>query len=126
MEFKPERFIDNGARAAELDPYLFSFGFGRRICPGKDLADATLFITIAMVLAVFDIRKRIDVEGRAIDPLYDCTPGPISHPKDFECDIRPRSQQAILLVQSLSVLHDEYPSELSDSEKVAALDWREQ
>jgi Cytochrome P450 len=34
-----------------------AFGFGKRICPGRHLADATIFIVIASVLSVFDIKK---------------------------------------------------------------------
>lgn len=30
---------------------------GRRICPGKELAEQTMFITIATVIATLDIAK---------------------------------------------------------------------
>ena len=55
--FKPERFINPNGSLRE-DPVLTSaFGFGKRICPGRHLADATLFIAIASLLSVFDIKK---------------------------------------------------------------------
>lgn len=43
---------------------LTAFG---RICPGKDLADATLFIAIAVITAVLDIGK-VKENGRVIEP----------------------------------------------------------
>lgn len=55
--FKPERFINPDGSLRE-DPVLTSlFGFGKRLCPGRHLADATLFIVVASVLSVFDIKK---------------------------------------------------------------------
>lgn len=46
-----------------------------RICPGKDLADSSLFIVIAMSVAVFNITKAKDKLGNDIEPLYDYVPG---------------------------------------------------
>ncbi|KAJ7107469.1 hypothetical protein C8R44DRAFT_941191, partial [Mycena epipterygia] len=49
-EFIPERFLPNsGNPDANLnpDPWRFAFGYGRRVCPGRDLADDTLFIHAA-------------------------------------------------------------------------------
>ncbi|SJL03002.1 related to cytochrome P450 CYP2 subfamily [Armillaria ostoyae] len=57
FEFRPERFIRMEGKEPEMNPHKMVFGFGRRICPGKLLADASLFISCAMVLAVFNISK---------------------------------------------------------------------
>ena len=39
--FKPERHLYRSGKEGEgLDPREYVFGFGRRVCPGKDLADA--------------------------------------------------------------------------------------
>ena len=55
--FKPERFINPNGSFRE-DPVVASiFGFGKRICPGRHLADATLFIVVASLLSVFSIEK---------------------------------------------------------------------
>ena len=55
--FKPERFIDPNGTVRE-DPVLTSlFGHGKRICPGRHLADATMFISVASLLSVFSIEK---------------------------------------------------------------------
>jgi cytochrome P450 len=57
MEFRPERYMGNDPAP---DPRIYTFGFGRRVCPGRYVADNALFITIAQVLSVFDIST---VEG---------------------------------------------------------------
>ena len=65
--FKPERFIDSDGSLRD-DPVLTTlFGFGRRICPGRHLADATIFIVIASLLSVFNIKKGNDTNGRPDD-----------------------------------------------------------
>jgi cytochrome P450 len=48
--FQPERFLGLNT---QTDPSRYAFGFGRRICPGRLLADANLFLVIAHSLAVF-------------------------------------------------------------------------
>ncbi|KAI0278758.1 cytochrome P450 [Russula aff. rugulosa BPL654] len=61
--FKPERFINPDGSLRD-DPVVTSlFGFGKRICPGRHLADATIFIVIASLLSVFNIKKRDATEG---------------------------------------------------------------
>jgi len=116
-EFKPERFL--GAKP-EFDPHELSFGFGRRICPGKELADASIYIAIAQVLSAFDIGKGKDASGNTIEPLYEYTPGVISHPKDFLCSVTPRSDKAAQLVKSVEF---EHPAQHSDAEVLASVRW---
>jgi cytochrome P450 len=61
--FKPERFINPNGSLRE-DPVLASiFGFGKRICPGRHLADAMFFIVVASVLSVFNIKKGDGTDG---------------------------------------------------------------
>ncbi|KAG8958071.1 hypothetical protein FRC00_003081, partial [Tulasnella sp. 408] len=50
--FDPERYLK---QSPELDPREYAFGFGRRICPGKDLAFEELWILFASMLWAFDI-----------------------------------------------------------------------
>ncbi|TDL26569.1 cytochrome P450 [Rickenella mellea] len=109
FEFKPERFL--GAEP-ERDPHTLSFGFGRRICPGKELADSSIFLGIAMSLAAFNIIKARDEHGVEIKPGCEFTSGIISHPKPFRCNIVPRSEKAAALVRSVD---DEYPAVESDA-----------
>lgn len=52
--FKPERFLE-GAEPV-IDPRQFVFGFGRRICPGNELAIQSLWIGMALTLWAFEIK----------------------------------------------------------------------
>ncbi|OCB88750.1 cytochrome P450 [Sanghuangporus baumii] len=56
MTFKSERFLDD---EPEMGPHNLSFGFGRHSCPGREFADATIYLTIAQTLAVFDINRAV-------------------------------------------------------------------
>nr|BAK09523.1 cytochrome P450 [Postia placenta] len=100
FDFEPERFIASPGKTAEKDPRQIVFGFGRRICPGMYLADASLFISCAVSLAVFDISKVVR-DGKVIEPVIDYTSGTISHPRPFECSIRPRSANAEALITAM-------------------------
>ncbi|KZP21003.1 cytochrome P450 [Athelia psychrophila] len=96
--FDPERYIPAPGKTAQTDPRTFAFGFGRRICPGLNLADASVFISLVMSLAVFDIKKVIE-NGVEITPEVDIVPGTITHPNPYKCDIRPRSAKAAALIE---------------------------
>lgn len=52
--FKPERFLE-GAEPV-LDPLQFVFGFGRRICPGNELAIQSVWIGMVLALWAFEIK----------------------------------------------------------------------
>ncbi|KAG2077741.1 cytochrome P450 [Suillus decipiens] len=97
-EFNPERFLGNGGKEPETEPRTICFGFGRRICPGIHLAEASAWLSIAMSLAVFDISKVVE-NGVEITPEVDPLTGTISHPKPFKCSIKPRSSKAIALIE---------------------------
>ncbi|KAF8840878.1 cytochrome P450 [Paxillus ammoniavirescens] len=94
--FQPERFLGD---SPQPDPKTISFGFGRRICPGLHLAQASLFISVAMSLAVLDISRHVE-DGVEVVPKFDVTGGTISHPKPFKCRITSRSTNAEALLRS--------------------------
>ncbi|KAK0234231.1 cytochrome P450 [Armillaria fumosa] len=97
FKFNPDRFIRTERKEPELDPYEMVFGFGRRICPGRVLADASIFLSCAMVLAVFDISKYSE-NGVVFEPDTEHTAGTISHPTPFKCTIQARSRKALDLI----------------------------
>ncbi|KAJ7495381.1 cytochrome P450 [Mycena latifolia] len=70
-EFKPERFLFDGKpNPAVRDPDA-AFGFGRRVCPGRHLATSSIWITVASILATFDIQKPVDDMGNVVEPTYE-------------------------------------------------------
>jgi cytochrome P450 len=95
-KFSPERFL---GPQPQQDPRNVCFGFGRRICPGRVLADSSLFISCAMSLAVFDITK-YSKDGVVVEPVVEQKTGTISHPKPFKFSIKPRSQKALDLINA--------------------------
>ncbi|KAJ7733289.1 cytochrome P450 [Mycena metata] len=101
--FKPERFLLDGKLNPAVRSPEVAFGFGRRICPGKHLAASSIRIAVASILATFDISKAMEEDGRIIEPTYDYIPGLICMPVPFRCSIKPRSQQAIELIQGALV-----------------------
>lgn len=62
--FQPGRYLplEEGGRAEPLP--VGNFGFGRRVCIGRSLAENSLLIVLAVMLATVDIQYAIDGEGR--------------------------------------------------------------
>ncbi|KZT66841.1 cytochrome P450 [Daedalea quercina L-15889] len=82
----PERYIDGSDPSLNPDPRDFSFGYGRRVCPGRSLAEDTLFIVAASVLAAFNLSSAVPLKGEKIKYHG----GIINHPDEFRCTISPR------------------------------------
>lgn len=59
-----------------------------RICPGKEFADSTLYIVIAMTVATFDISKAKDALGNDIEPLREYVTGTIRCVRCECCNLR--------------------------------------
>lgn len=103
VSFKPERFL--GPNPAP-SPYTYVFGFGRRICPGRLLADTSMFLTIAQTLATLDIKKQINKDsGSVIEPVIGATPGLVAHPIPFECRIEARSEKHAQMIRTIEIDH---------------------
>ena len=114
MEFQPERFL---GECPPPDPKVIAFGFGRRVCPGRFLADNTVFLSVAQSLAVFDISKPIQGGVEVTTPHFD--PGVISHPSPFQCEITPRTPELEALILSVEQDHPWEESGAADLQKVA-------
>lgn len=96
--FWPDRYLPENGEPA---PTEFVFGFGRRVCPGRFLADASIWIVAASLLAAFDILPVQDENGRDVLPDATFTQALTSHPVPFQCRIIPRSKAAQELVERL-------------------------
>lgn len=121
MAFRPERHLDTLGHKAEPDPRNFIFGYGRRICPGRWVADNALFITIAQTLAVFSIEKPLDERtGSVLEPRVEFEPGAISHPLPYKALVKPRSDIHARLIRAAG---QQYPWEDSDAEELESIRW---
>ena len=74
-KFRPERFMetDEPGKPVALDPALAVFGFGRRICPGRHFADASLWVSMASSLYTFNILPPLDENGNEVLPKLEYT-----------------------------------------------------
>ncbi|KAJ9605000.1 hypothetical protein H2200_010389 [Cladophialophora chaetospira] len=98
--FLPERFLpEKDSRYAPglaHAPMHFAFGVGRRECPGKHVADASLFIVISRLLWAFDIKP----DPKA-PPSNKISGGyPVIRPVPFTCIITPRSAKAAEIIRA--------------------------
>lgn len=99
FRFDPERYLKDGAIDSDvLDPRVPVFGWGRRECIGKSLADSTVWLFIATVLSCFDIRRKRDQNGHKVPFDPEIRSGLNVSPEPFPCDISPRSHDAERLV----------------------------
>ncbi|THU82832.1 cytochrome P450 [Dendrothele bispora CBS 962.96] len=92
--FNPGRFLGSNP---EPDPREIVFGFGRRICPGRFLAEISLYITLAMCTATLDISAKIE-DGKVVFPKYQPEGGPVSRLRPFGCIVSPRDPELITAV----------------------------
>jgi cytochrome P450 len=68
LKFNPDRFANDGVTKPQRDPRTLAFGFGRRICPGQHIAEASVFIQMATILSTLHISKAINDNGQVIEP----------------------------------------------------------
>ncbi|PMD33513.1 cytochrome P450 [Hyaloscypha variabilis F] len=72
----------------------FTFGAGRRICPGLHVADRSLFLTFSRLLWAFDMEPEGELVGKVDPVLRDAvTPGFIVAPVPYKCKFTPRSEE---------------------------------
>lgn len=118
MAFNPQRFLPTTQNPfSEPDPRSFVFGFGRRACPGRTLADANIFLLVAQSLAVFNISSSVH-DGHPPSTYPEFLPGLISHPAPFDLSICPRSDSHRKIIEELE---EQYPWESSNLEMLQNL-----
>ncbi|KAF5379284.1 hypothetical protein D9757_007623 [Collybiopsis confluens] len=101
--YEPDKFIPDRFLVAKEGPFgsinsIRAFGFGRRVCPGRYMAENTVWLTIASVLATLTLGKPKDENGNEIDIPGEFTDVFFRHPKPFQCSITPRTPSAKDLV----------------------------
>jgi len=101
-KFRPERFLEGDGHEPEADPTENIFGWGRRICPGRLIAESAVFVTIAQTLAAYTMTKPVGADGKEIEPKVEYIPGIVAHLKPFEVDFKlrdPKYEEIIRTVE---------------------------
>ncbi|VDB83458.1 unnamed protein product [Peniophora sp. CBMAI 1063] len=98
--FNPDRFLnEKGELLTTLpgskDDGHYAFGFGRRICVGKHVANNSLFIDIAISLWAFTF---VNVKGQSPSADGCVNEGLVVVPKPFEVDVQPRFPEALAVL----------------------------
>lgn len=95
--FRPERWegrlqeVREDAVGARSE--LFTFGAGRRVCPGQHLAERNLFLTVAKIVWACDVSRERTPDGREVSiDTEDYSPGGVISIAPYAVDIRPRSE----------------------------------
>ncbi|KAF8302327.1 cytochrome P450 [Clavulina sp. PMI_390] len=95
-KFDPERYEDPNV----TDPRDFAFGFGRRVCAGQAFAEATVWITMATLLATVNMKHALDENGKEI-PLEEDFAGTMVHdPRPFPYRLEPRAPHLMNLLDA--------------------------
>jgi len=101
-EFFPDRFLDTPKGPFTNIGDIHAFGFGRRVCIGRYMADNTVWLAIVSVLATLTLSKPKDEGGNEVDVSAKFTRGFFRHPKPFQCSITTRDLYAEKLVSAMS------------------------
>ncbi|KAJ7446930.1 cytochrome P450 [Mycena galericulata] len=104
-DFNPGRHLDEFGQLAPAVPETkdenhLSYGFGRRICVGRHVANQSMFIQIACLLWCFDIGPAKDEQGNIVmpDPMNSVDEGLIVRPAPFSCTVVARSPEVASVI----------------------------
>ncbi|ESK83213.1 cytochrome p450 [Moniliophthora roreri MCA 2997] len=103
--FRPERFLNEDGTHKESPPDTkdeghYSFGFGRRICPGRHLASNAL-LSFAIVLWAVNLEPGKDAHGNEapISILNDQATGILSRAPKYHISSKPRFPEALEILK---------------------------
>ncbi|KAK0451911.1 cytochrome P450 [Armillaria borealis] len=101
-KFRLERWLDDSGNLRD-DIKSMNFGFGRRVCPGQQLANRSLFITTAFVLWAFRLKEvdRSPIDTQAFTQTANLHPLPFA--LDFEARI-PKDELKRMLTSDYETL----------------------
>lgn len=113
-DFTPERWLAEDGSLKDLPQT--GFGFGRRICSGRNIARNGLFIHMAKLLWAFDIEvgvSEVTGEREEVDDLAG-SEGFVFIPTPFKAVFRPRGQWARDIIERQGSTHGIDHAELLD------------
>jgi len=97
--FNPDRFLP-ASQGGDEEPFLEGpFGFGRRICVGRHLGQASVWILVSTLIATMDISKTIGPDGKEVEPKVHFSTGLSNHLAHFDAVFKPRSKEAERLLK---------------------------
>ncbi|KAI9443308.1 cytochrome P450 [Lactarius indigo] len=110
--FNPARHLDAKGEVAPGPPDTkeeshVTYGFGRRLCVGRHVANNSLFIDIAILLWTLKIERKKDATGKLLPLDVDgfVEDGLVVRPVPYECEITPRFPEAPSLLTNEIELH---------------------
>ncbi|KAK0390071.1 hypothetical protein NLU13_3644 [Sarocladium strictum] len=123
--FDPDRWIDADAtKGSDGDvtppPKLkelpqTGFGFGRRICTGRNIARNSLFIIMARLLWAFEVEDAVDESGKHMElDDMECTEGFVTAPQRYRLKLRLRDAKAEQVIREMGDTWDVDLAEMLD------------
>ncbi|RXW19060.1 hypothetical protein EST38_g6788 [Candolleomyces aberdarensis] len=98
FDFNPERYLKDGKIDRSVpDADFAAFGYGRRICPGRQFSNDGLFVIVSSILSVFSVSAPKDEVGNPVYPKLEIKNPSIATLVPFKCDITPRPGREALL-----------------------------
>jgi hypothetical protein len=130
--FDPDRYKDDLLRAQESaalqDPAKrdhYTFGAGRRVCPGLNIAERSLFLGIAYMLWAFSFEHAVDENGEKIPVTEEVTQGIVCRPVPFKLKLverdRTRTAKVLKAWDNAKDLLSTYPGGINSTKY--APDW---
>lgn len=108
--FNPDRHADDQStlfQSANGDPKkrdTFSFGAGRRQCPGIHIVEQTVFLSIARLIWGFEIHLKKGPDGKVIRPDTEhYSSGLMGRPRKYDADIIPRDEKRMNVIRQAAL-----------------------
>ncbi|KAI4294388.1 cytochrome P450 [Schizophyllum commune Loenen D] len=99
--FRPERWLTDDGKL-RTDIRIFTFGFGRRSCPGNHVAERSVFINLAHIFWALDIAEdpAAPIDSMAFEHIAN------TRPKPFQPIIRPRAGLSAASIRDVLLRED--------------------
>lgn len=132
-KFDPDRYKDDkltaAQSAAQQDPYKrdhYTFGAGRRVCQGLNIAERSLFLGYAYMLWAFNFEHALDENGNKIPVSENVTQGIVCRPVPFTLRMverdPARTAKVLKAWDSAKELLSQYPDGIRSTQY--APDWK--